>query len=106
MFRKSTGVAFVPMLAGVERRTMVSGDKTLLAEFRLSRGHIIPRHAHPHEQTGYLVHGRLRFVVGTETFEAQQGDAWCVPGGIEHGVEVLEDSLAIEVFAPRRDEYL
>jgi quercetin dioxygenase-like cupin family protein len=39
-------------------------------------------------------------------FEAQVGDSWCIPGGMEHGAEILEDSVAIEVFSPVRDDCL
>jgi hypothetical protein len=28
-----------------------------------------------------------------------------VPGGVEHEVEVIEDSVAIDVFSPPRDDY-
>jgi hypothetical protein len=34
------------------------------------------------------------------------GDGWCIDGNIEHGVEVLEDSIVIEVFSPPREDYL
>ena len=34
------------------------------------------------------------------------GDAWCIAGGVEHGAEVLEDAVAVEVFAPVREDYL
>ena len=34
------------------------------------------------------------------------GDSWSIPGGMPHGAEVLEDSVAIEVFSPVRDDYL
>jgi len=29
-----------------------------------------------------------------------------IPGGVEHGAEVLEDSVAVEVFSPVREDYL
>ncbi len=106
MFTKAGAVEPVPMLAGVDRRTLAHGQRTLLAEFHLARGHVIPPHAHPHEQTGYLVSGRLRFTIAHETHEVRSGDGWCVAGGVQHSVEILEDSVAIEVFSPVREDYL
>jgi quercetin dioxygenase-like cupin family protein len=38
--------------------------------------------------------------------ELQPGDSWCIPGGAEHEAQVLEDSVAIEVFSPIREDYL
>lgn len=77
-----------------------------MTEFRLRKGSVLPRHAHPHEQTGYLVQGHLRLRIGTETFEVRPGDSWCIPGGVEHGAQILEDSVAVEVFSPVREDYL
>jgi quercetin dioxygenase-like cupin family protein len=34
------------------------------------------------------------------------GDSWCIPGGMEHAVEMIEDSVVVEVFSPVREEYL
>jgi quercetin dioxygenase-like cupin family protein len=31
---------------------------------------------------------------------------WCIPSNVEHGAEILEESVAIEVFSPVREEYL
>ena len=106
MFKKNSSDGYLPALEGIERKTLAHGDKTLMTEFRLRKGSVLPRHAHPHEQTGYLVQGRLRLFIGTETFEVQSGDSWCIPGGVEHGAEILEGSVAIEVFSPVRADYL
>jgi quercetin dioxygenase-like cupin family protein len=106
MFEKRSEKGYRLALDGVERKTLVYGDKTLMTEFRLRKGAALPRHAHPHEQTGYLVKGRIRLLIGTEECEAQVGDSWCSPGGVEHGADILEDSVAIEVFSPVRDDYV
>ena len=96
---------YVPALAGILRKTTVVGAHTLLAEFKLAKGAVIPVHSHPQEQTGYLVSGHLRFTIARVEHEARAGDSWTIPGGVEHGVNVLEDSVAIEVFSPVRDDY-
>ena len=106
MFEKRSDGRYDPAVAGIERKTLVHGGRTLMTEFRLRKGSVLPRHAHPHEQTGYLVRGRLRLSIGIEEYEAEAGDSWCIPGGVEHGADILEDSVAIEVFAPVRDDYL
>jgi len=96
---------YVPALAGIARKTMGVGTHTLLAEFKLAKGAVIPAHSHSQEQTGYLVSGHLRFKIGGVEHVARAGDSWTIPGGVEHGVDVLEDSVAIEVFSPVRDDY-
>src|SRR5262245_12225348 len=102
MFAKRDGNGYHPALEGIERKTLVHGEKTLLTEFRLQKGSVLPRHSHPHEQTGYLVSGRIRLFIGGQEHDAEAGDSWCIPGGVEHGADVLLDSVAIEVFSPVR----
>ena len=96
---------YVPALAGIVRKTMGVGAHTLLAEFKLAKGAVIPTHSHPQEQTGYLVSGHLRFTIARVEHVVHAGDSWTLPGGVEHGVTVLEDSVAVEVFSPVRDDY-
>jgi quercetin dioxygenase-like cupin family protein len=91
---------------GVEFRPLANGERTSLGEFRSSRGSVIPEHCHPHEQTGYLVSGALVFTIAGERFEARPGDAWNIRGGLPHGVDVLDDSVVIEVFSPPREDHL
>ncbi len=92
--------------AGITRKTLVYGEKTLLTEFVLRKGSDLVLHSHPHEQTGYLVSGHLVLTIGDKVSEVRPGDSWAIPGNVEHKAVVLADSVAIEVFAPRRDEYL
>jgi quercetin dioxygenase-like cupin family protein len=106
MFEKHSEVGYQPALDGIDRKTLVYGERTLMTEFRLHKGAVLPRHSHPHEQTGYLVKGRIRLFIGSEAREVQPGDSWCIPGGVEHGAEIMEDAVAIEVFSPIRNDYL
>jgi quercetin dioxygenase-like cupin family protein len=106
MFAHKSDARFIAALEGIERKTLVYGAKTLMTEFHLLKGAVLPRHSHPHEQTGYLVKGCIRLSIGSDIYEANAGDSWCIPGGVEHGAAILEDSVAIEVFSPVREDYL
>jgi len=106
MFSLPSDSGFAPVLRGITIKTLVHGAATLLTEFRLERGSLLPPHSHPHEQTGYLVSGRLRLRIGGKALELAPGAAWCVPPGVEHRAEALEDSVAVEVFSPCRADYL
>src|SRR5436305_2592335 len=106
MFTHASNDGFREPLPGVRFKTLVHGAKTLATEFRLRKDAVVPRHSHPHEQTGYLVRGALRFTIGSSTFDAGPGDSWCIPGGVEHEVTVLADAVVLEVFSPVREGYL
>jgi quercetin dioxygenase-like cupin family protein len=87
-------------------KTLVHGEKTLMAEFRLTQGADLPAHQHPHEQTGYLVSGRIDLTIDGVGHAVRPGDSWCIPGGTTHSAKAHEDSVALEVFAPVREDYL
>lgn len=106
MFEQRSDTGYQPALEGIERKTLVYGERTLMTEFRLREGSVLPRHSHSCEQTGYLVSGRLRLSIGAEEYEVATGGSWCIPGGVEHGADILADSVAIEVFSPVREDYL
>jgi quercetin dioxygenase-like cupin family protein len=106
MFAKADDSGFRQVLDGVELKTLTHGERTLLAQFRLAEGAVVPEHQHPQEQTGYLVSGRLRFTVGDASFVAEPGDSWCLPADTAHGAEALEDTVVVEVFSPVREDYL
>ena len=77
-----------------------------MTKFKLKKGARIPLHRHRHEQTGYLVSGRLRMRIDQDVQDLWPGDAWCIPGDVEHGADALEDAVAVEVFSPVREDYL
>ena len=92
-------------LAGIHRKTLLDGGRTQLVEFKLATGAVIPPHQHPQEQTGYLLSGHMIMTIAGQAHDVCAGDSWTIPGGVEHGVRVLADSVAIEVFSPVRQDY-
>ena len=96
MFTKSDSVPFHDVIAGIEKRTLVHGEKTLMTEFRLQKGSTLPAHAHPHEQTGYLISGRLQLTIGDRTDDVGPGDSWCIPGQVTHGALCVADAVAVD----------
>lgn len=106
MFCKKGSGESRQLLDGVTLTTLAYGDKTLMGRFRIARGAAIPAHSHPHEQTGIMISGKLRLTVDGKSTDVEAGDSWCLPGGVEHSAKALEDSVAIEVFSPVREDYL
>lgn len=97
---------YIDVIEGIKRKTLVFGSHTLMTEFKLEGGKTLPMHKHPNEQTGYLVTGHIILTIGEEKFDIHPGDNWCIPGDTEHGADVIENSMAIEVFCPIREDYL
>jgi len=106
MFIPAASDGYKKVLDGILMKTLVYGEKTLMAEFRLSKGVDLPSHQHPHEQTGYLVSGRIDLTIDGRVHAVRPGDSWCIPGGVTHSAKTHEEAVAVEVFAPVREDYL
>jgi quercetin dioxygenase-like cupin family protein len=92
---------------GVFRTTMTYNEQNMLCHFVLRKDAQIPFHSHEAAQTGYLIRGRMRmkWEDGRE-FIAVPGSSWCFDSNVPHGADVLEESEAVECFAPARPDYM
>jgi quercetin dioxygenase-like cupin family protein len=106
MLYKPETSPYKELIPGVFIKTLTYGESSLLCEFQLKQGALIPAHQHPHEQTGYLVRGSVRFFGDEGETVVEPGCSWNFKGGVLHGAEALEDSLLVEVFSPVRQDYL
>ena len=106
MFERHSSEQYKVALPGIRMKTLCYGQRTLMTEFILERGRTLPMHSHPYEQTGYLTAGHMRLSIGGEEHDVRPGDSWCIPMDVEHGAQILEDSIAVEVFSPVRQDYL
>lgn len=106
MFYKKNISGYIEKLPGLNIKTLVHGEKTSFTEMILKKGTLVPLHKHFHEQTGYMVKGKLLFNINGEEILAEAGDSWNIASNIEHSAEAIEDTLLIEVFSPVREDYL
>ena len=90
---------------GVNLRSMW-GDKIMMSLVEIAPKGVVPNHSHPHEQAGIVLQGEFEFTIGGETKCVKQGDAYIIPGGVEHSALGSEGwSLALDIFSPPREEY-
>jgi len=91
-----------PVPGAILRR--VIGDQAMIQHAIVARGLSLPPHSHPNEQFTIVIIGRLRLTVGppgdATVYEIGPGDILRLPGGAPHAIEALEDTVAIDVFAP------
>ena len=89
------------------RRRYIAGKSAMIARFELSKGEIVPEHAHHNEQVSYIVSGALKFVFdGKDEMIARGGDVVVIPSNVPHSAETLEDCVAIDVFSPPRQDWI
>ncbi len=91
---------------GIFRTTLSYHDVSMLCHFLMKKGAKVPMHEHAPAQHGYLIRGRVRFLLDDgSSFEALPGCSWVFEPHERHGAEVLEESEVVELFVPMRPEY-
>jgi quercetin dioxygenase-like cupin family protein len=93
-------------LSEVISRQMVSGEEATLARILLTRGAIVPRHHHRSEQYTMILSGALKFVFDDGETTVHAGETLLIPAHVPHAAEALEDTVDIDFFAPRREEWI
>jgi len=106
MFGVRSENGYTEILEGIRVKTLNYGSETLMSEFLLKKDARLPEHAHIHEQCGYLVSGHIVLHTHGISREIRPGDSWNIPSNVKHRADIIEDSVALEVFSPVREDYM
>ena len=87
-------------------RRFVTGDSVTVGRFELKQGGIVPSHAHANEQISIVLSGALRFTIDGQDTIVRAGELMQIPGNAAHQVEVLEDTIVVDVFSPVRQDWI
>ena len=93
------------LFPGVSIRA-TAGDALMLSLVTFESGTAVPEHAHPHEQMGIMIAGRLEFTIAGQTQILETGDIWRIPGDVPHSARAIDGpAVALDVFHPVREDY-
>jgi len=87
-------------------RQMIHGERITLARLTLAKGALVPLHFHVNEQISTVESGRLEFVLDGQQVLIGAGQSLVIPPNVPHSVKALEDSVAIDVFSPVREDWI
>ncbi len=94
------------MIAGVQRR-FVSGERATVGQIWLAKGALVPRHTHESEQVSYIVKGALKFKLDdSDEVTVRSGQILVIPSNMPHSAEAVEDTYDLDLFAPRREDWI
>ena len=99
-------VKAVPLGGGTERRILAFGDPLMAVEVSFETGSEGAPHTHPHTQLSYVLSGSFRYSVEEDSVVLNPGDSIVVPGGLVHGTVCLEKGVLLDVFTPKREDFL
>ncbi len=91
---------------GIRRKVMAQNEAMMIVKVGFDQDAIGTLHHHPHTQASYVSKGKFEITIGTEKSVLEAGDVYFVPSGEVHGAICLEKGELIDVFSPRRDDFL
>lgn len=87
-------------------RRVVHSERMTTARIYLKKDAVVPRHSHENEQISHILEGKLRFEFDGGDYVVGAGEMMEIASNEPHRVVALEDSLAMDVFQPVRQDWI
>ena len=87
-------------------RVFLSGANITVADMKLKQGCVVPTHHHVSEQLSWIRRGWLRLEVDGKAYDLKAGSVLRIPSELPHRADAIEDTDVIDLFAPRRDDWI
>ena len=86
-------------------RQVIHAETMTVARLKLAKGCLVPVHQHVNEQISMIEEGSLRFVLDGQEVIVKAGEVLQIPPNVPHSAEALEDSIAVDLFSPPREDW-
>ena len=93
-------------LSDTVSRRVIHSDRMTTARITVKKGGVVPRHSHENEQISHVLEGSVLFQFDDREITARAGDLVEIASNEPHRVEALEDSVALDVFQPVREDWI
>ena len=87
-------------------RQMISGDNATISQLVLKHGATVPRHSHINEQYSWIISGKLKFIFDDREMVLGAGEILLIPANTPHAAVAEEDTVDVDIFAPRREDWI
>ena len=105
-FIVSKDMAWSSPSPGVTRQILAHSPDMMVVRVVFEKGAVGAAHSHPHVQMSIVEEGVFDITINGETRQIGKGDGYLVEGGVVHGAVALEAGALLDVFTPRRDDFL
>jgi quercetin dioxygenase-like cupin family protein len=93
-------------ITGLYSRKVALGENVAVARLEAKKGAATRMHSHENEEIILVLSGKWRFFLPNGEVTLEPNQMLRIPPGVEHGSEVLEDVVAIDVCSPARMDWL
>ena len=87
-------------------RRAVHTETMTIARLLIAKDGAVPEHSHVNEQVATVERGALRFQVGGKEVLLGAGQSLAIPSNVPHSVVALEDTVVVDIFSPRREDWI
>ena len=87
-------------------RQMISGENVTLSQLLVKKGAVVPRHSHMNEQYSWILSGTLKFIFDDREILVGAGEIIVIPANVPHSAVALEDTVDVDIFVPRREDWI
>jgi quercetin dioxygenase-like cupin family protein len=90
-------------------RRVITGELMTVARIYFKDGFLVPRHSHHNEQVTQVISGKMRFRFGEngeQQFDVVAGGVVVIPAHLPHEALCVGDVEEMDMWAPRRDDWL
>lgn len=91
---------------GVKRKIMAYNDGMMILKVSFEKGGIGELHHHPHTQGSYISRGKFEVSIADEKKILSAGDVFFVNPNLVHGVLCLEEGELVDIFNPKREDFI
>lgn len=91
------------------QRRIITGALMTVARIWFKDGFHVPRHSHHNEQITQVISGVMRFSFGAEGDDVREvgpGEVVVIPANLPHEAFCIGDVEEMDMWAPRRDDWL
>jgi quercetin dioxygenase-like cupin family protein len=87
-------------------RKVAMGENVSVARVEVSSGSITKTHKHANEEVIAVLKGAWRFSLPDGDVTVAANQMLLIPPGVEHSSEALEDTVALDICAPGRSDWV
>ena len=87
-------------------RRAVHTENLTIARLQLAKDAVVAEHSHVNEQIATVERGALRFNIAGRDLVVGAGQSVAIPSNVPHSVVALEDTTVVDVFSPRREDWI
>lgn len=81
-------------------------DKIMLVVADFKDGGVGAMHNHHHSQVTYVQSGEFEMTIGDQVKTIKAGDSYYIPPMVMHGCTCIKAGQLIDVFSPKREDFL